>query len=435
MTAIRLLLLVCAIFIFSLPAQAAQGERLLKIVALSRHGVRAPTQDAKVLSMWSQKTWPTWPVKKGELTPRGSRLITAMWQNLRVKIQEYGLIPADACPPPGSIHVRADVDERTKATARALLDGLAPDCHLGFAVMPGKVDPLFHPVKAGLYRFNPIPAVTDVLSMTHGGLDNLQEDYAGALALMGKISGPPDPALCLKFTGLANCQIADLPNAISVSPDGHDIRLVGALSVASSMAEIFLLEYGEWPGVPAGWGQIDATTLSQLLPIHSRIFDVVNRAPVVAWAKGSSLLRDMASALVGRHYDDKVVVYVGHDTNLANIGSLLGINWQAHGYPYNGIPPGGVLFLELWEINGKKQIMARFYAQPPQALHAPFGEKGENDILDHAPRAAVVSSQPVVGQARFEVEEFMRKVDDATAGAPLAPAEAPALDFNPVIPK
>lgn len=49
-----------------IPADAAakaddSNARLLKIVALSRHGVRSPTQDMKTLSLWSSRPWPHWP--------------------------------------------------------------------------------------------------------------------------------------------------------------------------------------------------------------------------------------------------------------------------------------------------------------------------------------------------------------------------------------
>lgn len=432
------LLLIAASLVFSLPTIAfAQGEaKLLKIVALSRHGVRSPTQDAKTLSMWSQKTWPVWPVKKGELTPRGGRLVTAMWKNLDITFKAKGLLQQASCPAPGSVFIRADVDERTKATADAIAMAMGDNCSIGYAVMDEKVDPLFHPVKAGLYRFNPIPAATDVLSMTSGGLENLQEDFSGALALLGRINGPPASAMCARFTLMPNCQIADLPNAISVSPDGTNIRLVGSLGVASSLAEIFLLEYGEWPGVSAGWGQVDATTLSQLLPVHSTIFDVVNRAPVVAWAKGSSLLNEMTAALFNEHYDPrcndaKLVIFVGHDTNIANVGGLMGMTWQVAGYPRNGIPPAGVIFFELWEQQGKKYVEAKFLAQPLKALHSAFED---NNWEVFAPREATVSVPPVVGEARYDMDAFRSKVNIATGGAPIAPKQTPPLRFNKVVP-
>jgi len=251
---------------------------------------------------------------------------------------------------------------------------------------------------------------------------------------------------------------------VSVSPEGRSVALVGGLGIASSLAEIFLLEYGQWPGSDAGWGQVDGKTLSQVLPVHSRVFDVVNRTPLVAWARGSSLLTEMTAALTGAHYDQRLnaaslVVFVGHDTNIANLGGLLGVNWQAESYPPNDIPPAGVLFLELWGRGDKREVRVRFYAQPLEALHAPFdGEysplaavpalrkdavsparspdarsaaqnepEASADPRRHAPVAARVSAPPVVGEARFELSDFTRLVRDKTAGAPLAPQQVPRL--------
>lgn len=420
------------------PVRGNDGERLLKIVALSRHGVRAPTQTDKTLSTWSQKTWPVWPVEKGYLTPRGEALATAMWENLRIRLASYGILPENACPTEGSIYVRADVDERTRMTARGILDGLAKGCGIGYAVLPdAKVDPLFHPVKAGLYHFNPILTATDILAMTDGGLGALQGELTGGMALISEITGPPAPALCARFTMVPDCVLTDLPNAISISPDGDDVRLAGALSIASSLAEIFLLEYAEWPGQRAGWGQVGSKILAQILPVHAKVFDVVNRAQMVAWAKGSSLLTEMTAALLNRHSDPrlneaKLAIFVGHDTNIANIGALLNLDWQASGYPVNGIPPAGALFFELWENNGKKEIRTRFYAQPPEVLHTAFHNGGNPEINgDNAPGFApvsvTVSHPPVVGEARFDVEEFDRLVLESTEGAPLAPVCHPPL--------
>lgn len=437
----RVFLLCLTAFIFviaGLPglADSADGHRLLKIVALSRHGVRAPTQEKKILDSWTQKTWPKWPVKRGELTERGAALVREMWKNLHKRYKDLNLIPENICPRPDLVYVRADVDERTKATARAILQGLAADCDLGFAVLPdAKVDPLFHPLKAGLYQFNAIEGVTDVLAMSHGGLTAVQERLAPSLAMLEEILGPPDAALCDRFAMIRNCTIGDLPNAISISPNGEDIRLVGSLSIASSAAEIFLLEYAEWPKEKAGWGQVSDKILEEILPIHATVFDVVNRAPMVAWAKGSTLLAEMAAALAGSHADARcneanLVVFVGHDTNIANLGALLGIDWQANGYPENGIPPASLLALELWEINGAREVMARFYAQSPSTLHKPIPKEG-GDVAAFAPEEDVVNFSKGM---RLPLEEFLKLVGEATKNAPIAPFASPPLDYGKVTP-
>ena len=444
---LSLLLIACLALLAPVPpaARAAADDegRLLKVVVLSRHGVRAPTQKPEVLAQWSQRTWPVWPVKRGDLTPRGARLVTAMWGNLAETFRKDGLLPQNLCQRPADVFVRADTDERTRVTARALLDALAPECRLGFAVSTDSIDPLFHPVKAGLYTFDPIGAATDILSMTNGGLGHLQDDLATPLALVGNLAAPVSPELCGRFGLPPDCALSDLPNAVSVSPNGRDVGITGSLAIASSLAEIFLLEYGEWPGTAAGWGQVNAATLRQVLPVHAKVFDVVNRAPLVAWARGSSLLTEMGAALLGTHYDERankaaLVVFVGHDTNIANLGGLLGVNWQLDGYPANGIPPASALMLELREKNGAREVLVTFYAQPMTALHATFATPGAlspADLRDHAPARARVSAPPVVGQARFPLAEFSGRIAEATAGAPQAPQQLPPLDFAREVPK
>lgn len=427
MRLIRLIAILLALLSLPVPCRAGEDGELLKVVVLSRHGVRSPTQDAKHLSLWSQKAWPQWPVAKGELTPRGGRLVTAMWDNLRQTLQKAGILAEQIVP--ADIYVRADTDERTEATAHAILEGLAPGRNLSFLAADTKLDPLFHPVKAGLYRYDAIAVASDILAMTHGGLERLQDEFSGTLALLGSISGPPSTTLCSRFALMPTCQLADLPNAISISADGTGIRLVGGLGIASSMAEIFLLEYGEWPEEAAGWGQVDARVLGQLLPVHSRIFDVVNRAPVVAWANGSSLLNEMASALLSNHYDkrvneSKLAIFVGHDTNIANIGGLLGFDWQASGYPPNAIPPAGALFLELWQKDGKKHVSASFYAQTPKVLHEPLDEGPISP--DMAVKFAPVAAMVHLGRANnvdMDVNDFIKLVGSATSGAPVVPEQ------------
>ncbi|MFR1533031.1 MAG: histidine-type phosphatase [Bilophila wadsworthia] len=85
---------------------------------MSRHGVRSPTQSSETLESWSRKDWPEWPVKRGELTPRGAKLVTAMWEQEAAFLREAGLLPSKGCPEAGTIAVRADRDQRTRVTER-----------------------------------------------------------------------------------------------------------------------------------------------------------------------------------------------------------------------------------------------------------------------------------------------------------------------------
>lgn len=418
-----------------LRAQDAGGGKLLKVVALSRHGVRAPTQSQKTLRSWSQKPWPVWPVARGDLTGRGAELVTAMWQNFHSLLAEKGLLPEKACPSPGAIYIRADIDERTRATAYAMTRGLGSNCSIGYYVMDGlEIDPLFHPVKAGLYHYNPASIAVNIMSETHGGLDALQERYVQPLELLESVIGSPSPEICARFSFTDNCSLSDLPNAVRVSPDGNDVKLAGSLSIASDIAEIFLLEYSEWPGSAAGWGMVNNKVLSQLLPIHSAVFDIVNRTPSIALAQGGFLLNEMNLALQGKHpdarvNDAKLVIYVGHDTNIANVGELMGLNWRMEEYPENGIPPASVLFLELWERGNQKEVVVNFYTQSMQALHTAVEASGGN-LSVFSPETASVSAPPIAGKVVIELDKFVSRTNETCKGAPMIRQAEPRIFYS-----
>ena len=72
----------------------------------------------------------------------------------------------------------------------------------------------------------------------------------------------------------------------------------------------------------------------------------------------------------------KVVVFVGHDTNIANIGGMLGLHWQLPGYAPDEIPPASALVLTLWLQNDVYQLRARMIGQSLDTLHDP-AMKGE----------------------------------------------------------
>lgn len=430
--------------------QPGGPPRLIKIVALARHGVRSPTQSAKTLSRWSARTWPQWPVPRGFLTPRGATLVTAMWEDMRGGMRNLGLLPDATCPKPGKIFVRADVDQRTRATAKALLGGLCPEGPLPYAVSTQSPDPLFHPVKAGVQRFDPATVAGSIIDAVGGELDRLHEDNIAQLGRLQQLSAPMPSEMCSRYNLPPSCGLADLPNSVSVAANGKNVRLSGALAVASDMAEIFLLEYAQWPGSPAAWGQVDERTLHEILPLRASVFNAVNRAPEVARARGASLLSEMSAALEGTHRDQRcnaasLVVFVGHDTNIANVGGLLGVHWQMTGYPKDAIPPGAVLCLELWQQGDRREVRVRFFAQTPASLHAPFDEKPSpataegpaSEVLaaarltdparTHKAAEGVVTAPPVVGEARFALEDFEKRVADALQGASLAPQEVPPL--------
>ncbi len=372
------ILALCALLAANTPESGAaeQGSgdaKLLKMVVLSRHGVRSPTQSSETLESWSRKDWPQWPVERGELTPRGAKLVTAMWKQEAAFLRQAGLLPSESCPEAETIAVRTDRDQRTRATGEAMLDALAPGC--GFKPIVNEKadpDPLFHPLEAGYCALDPVVVRKEIPAET---IDALEQSLSGPIGELAAILGPASPEFCRKHSLPEGCTVADAPTSLTFAKDDHTVHLDGKLGAASSAAEIMLLEYSQWER-PAGWGAVGKETLERLLPVHSKVFDAVDRAPSVAAGRGSELLLDMANALTGRYADPavnkaKVVVFVGHDTNIANIGGMLGLHWRLPGYAPDEIPPASALVLTLWLQNGVYELRAQMIGQSLDALHDP----------------------------------------------------------------
>lgn len=327
---------------------AAPIAVLDKVVVLSRHGVRAPTQSDARLASWAAHPWPSWPVARGELTPRGAELIRWTWAAQR---DGLSAILGAGCPAPAAVRVHADTDQRTRATASALLAALAPGCGLRYSVAATRHDPLFHPLKAGVCRFDPAAARAAV-EAAGGGLTALAQRLRPSLAVIDAVSGMP---------------ISSWPTAVKASR--VEVEIAGALGVGSSMAEIFALEWGQWPRHAPAWGALDGASLAALMPLHVAVFAQVNRTPYVAERRGSALLAAIATALAA---DDgqRLVAFVGHDTNIANVAALLDLQWTLPGRAPNEIPPGSALVFERWREESRTVVRVRFLAPSPLQMHA-----------------------------------------------------------------
>lgn len=354
-------------------------------VIVMRHGVRAPTQSVPTQSAWTRKALPDWPVGRGELTPRGAALLTAQWQALGQQAREAGLLPGQGCPPPGGVHVRADTDERTQASAAALLQGLAPGCGLKFAVRSEKTtDPLFHPVKAGVCRYDR-QQVTAALQPQLPGLQQTLQPSLQALQMAG---GCCTPSLCQSLDAAGRCVLPLLPSRIHVSADRQQVSLHGGLGIAASLAENLLLTAAEWPqGVPAGVLGVTAEQLPALLPAHAAAFRFVNGSEPVARPNGSALLDQVLRTLQDPQAAP-LTVLVGHDTNIANLAGLLDLHWHISPYARDEIPPGsGLLFRRRSDLQEGEQVSIAFFTPSLASLTRP-------DIREERPQA---SHLPVPG--------------------------------------
>ncbi|MFM0643287.1 histidine-type phosphatase [Paraburkholderia bryophila] len=343
-------------------AGAAHHGQLKSVVIVSRHGVRSPTSTKPPLQQLSSQTWPEWPVQPGQLTARGAALVEQMGRYYGAWLREEKILPASACPAPGQLYAWADVDQRTRLTGNALLRGIAPACGLTAAHQASlnADDPVFHATESGACPLDPQQArraIDERLGAT--GLAGLNSTYAATLSRMSEVLDFQASPFCRQSPQPAQCRFDTQPNRVRIDDAGRHMRLDGPLGIASTVSEVFLLEYAQ--GLPAdqvAWGRIrDAADWRTLLQAHNAQFDLMARTPYLAARKGTPLLADIAAALEQTSNDphqrthapagNRVYVLGAHDTNLANLAGMLQLNWSLPDQPDN-TPPGGALVFSRW---------------------------------------------------------------------------------------
>jgi len=318
-----------------------------------------------------------------------------MGRYYREYVGVQGALPAAGCPAPSAVYVYADIFERTKATGQALLDGFAPGCGYTLRTRGNvPVDPTFHPLQAGVCRLDPMVAQTRVLERVSGDLNRVTRDRKASFDALQLALDCCKPALCTAFGRGERCSLADLPTAMTPHADGSGLSLIGALPIAATTAEIFLLEYatGMAPSDVA-WGKLTPVQLRETQRLHNEEFDLMQRTPYLARRMGSALLSRVAGAVTSARSlgfgatdpairEAKFVAYVGHDTNIWNLAGMMDVTWSQPGYQRNQTPPAGALMFEVREGGDKKlRVYTSYVAQSLEQM------RGATPLTVEAPPA------------------------------------------------
>jgi 4-phytase/acid phosphatase len=342
------------------------GE-LKYVVIVSRHGVRSPTGKTDLLNQYSTEPWPTWSVPPGYLTEHGAHLMTLVGAYDRELLAAQGLLAPTGCADISRISIVADSDQRTRETGKALAAGLAPGCSLDVRALPeGTHDPLFHSLGAGVGHLDKSLAAAAISGRIGANPQGLTEAYRPQLEALDEVlHGCKIGAKCPSTGTAASLSI------LSVASASKNSR-VTSLDLASTMTENLLLEYTEGMDVAkVGWGRVDLSKLRELLQLHVAHEDIADRTGYIARAQSSNLLnhilQSMQQAVSAQPVagaiskpGDRLLILVGHDTNLAAIAGALNLNWLIDGRR-DDTPPGGALVFELWKASGKDEISVRTY--------------------------------------------------------------------------
>lgn len=231
-----------------------------------------------------------------------------------------------------------------------------------------------------------------ILSRAGGSIADFTGHRQTAFRELERVLNFPQSNLCLNREKQdESCSLTQaLPSELKVSAD--NVSLTGAVSLASMLTEIFLLQQAQ--GMPEpGWGRItDSHQWNTLLSLHNAQFYLLQRTPEVARSRATPLL-DLIMAALTPHPSQKqaygvtlptsVLFIAGHDTNLANLGGALELNWTLPGQPDN-TPPGGELVFERWrrlsdnsqwiQVSLVFQTLQQMRDKTPLSLNTPPGE-------------------------------------------------------------
>lgn len=400
------------------PAQtpAAADNQLKLVVALFRHGVRAPLPNfAATANDYSGKPWPSieWAVPTGkswgDLTSRGQVLATGLGNYYASWYRKE-----NAWPTGFKVYLLADSDARTIDTAQALADGFQQgrtpkqDVSLNH-LTKGTSDPLFHPFKAGCGVPSPTPLAQTVANINAGRKADAQK-FALSFKELWRVLGSDGAKIDLKSVvdTVQVCTGGKCESPISWFGTLNTAKTAGQFPYASSASEAFLLEYANSMD-EVGWGQVNATNLGPMLELHEAYFQLTERDPYLAQIQGSNLTREIRD-LIRRtaeplepietnclRVDDgsQFIGLVGHDTNIAEVGQLFGLSWKftdaslpsgehlppdTLNLPANDALPAGALVFELRQRAGKYFVLIEYVAQsllqmrgdPKRPITAPY---------------------------------------------------------------
>jgi len=350
---------------------AAPAPILERVVIVMRHGVRPPTKSAAELAPRSDQAWPgdaAWGAAPGELTPHGAAAIRLEAASIGRFYADQGLSPAHGAWSAQTLIWADGGDQRTRETARAFAQGLDPAAPpaVGFAPA-GQADPLFGGMKPSACPIDPAQAIAAVAAqgplstpLTQAGLARLQQIVA--------------PTACAGGAGVC------LSGPSSLAPGAREVKLAGPLAVGATLAENLLLEYeNDLPAAQLGWGRLTPGDLAMVMPVHDLAADLTRATPYVAERRAGDLGRYVLAALdeapqtagpaVGA--DRRLVVLVGHDTNLSNLAGLMGLSWSLPGQP-DATAPGVAVAFERWRdrTTGAALVRIRVFYQTPDQVRA-----------------------------------------------------------------
>lgn len=360
------LALLLVAFALAAPAHAAPRLTLERVVFVTRHGVRPPTMANAVIDRYAAKPWPKWNAAPGELTPHGALTVRLMGESLA---QTYHGLRSRGCPPAGTVTVWADGhDQRTRLTGDILAETFSPGCGAKASYASG-ADPTFNG-DAAACTVPKIDANAELQAVLgHKGLET-----PATRASIARLQSVVAPQACRGGTGYC------LAGEDKVTMAGMWPRIDGPLMLATFLAEDVYLEYADgMPLTEVGWGKIkSAADIAPLMAAHERLFGLLAADKPLAVRAGAPMARLILAFLAGDQRAAAPAVgeatailgLAGHDSNLAFMAGVFGVDWALPGEP-EATAPATTLAFELWrDPSGARFVRAVVYYETLDQLRS-----------------------------------------------------------------
>jgi 4-phytase/acid phosphatase len=366
------MLLIAACCIPFLAGQTADNTQLKQVIIFGRHAVRTPNAPNSLLNNFSSIPYPNFAVPgTAVITPNGQTNETILGGYFRLWLTQEKLLTGNDAADNASAYFHSDGGSLILDTAQAFAAGLFPSLTATIHSTASS-DPLFHPVDAGVAKLNYQTAVAAVNGRLGGNPQALATAYASELALarsvlfnypLGTTPVPATPAGKLDVTASPITVTAGTSAALPVN--------LGGLQNIAIALDPFVMEYTD--GMAAsdvGWGQLNASSISQVYRLYDRVLDLEFRTPYLAGVQNSNLASHIVQSLVQGATgntttgavgspSDKVIVLTASNFNITGLASLLNLDWLVPGYQADVAAPGGALVFELRQSQKTGEFVVR----------------------------------------------------------------------------
>jgi len=342
---------------------------LATAVILSRHSIKVPS------------TFSTDPLKGCLVLPNG----TAYWGTSSGLLTRDGLLIAEAqgrflqqryssihtCDTSNALAL-ADDEERDEETARGLLSGLYTGCDSvpSAVYSPGdQVHLLFSEGQDG----NMYPGCTRASEDQTQGMVGHDIDSFFHSNFMPQL---------YNISKFANCP--GLMTLNSTWKGGYWTTFSGGLQIAAKYADTWLTQALSGKSVTSGNGEeISLDTALSMYKVTTALFDLYRNAfnlrnfgsqPIASiLATLDQVVNSTASELddlLMPKLENKIVLYVGHDVQIAFLKHLLNLNWESPGWLWNQPTFAGEIAHELFKdkTTGKYLVRLGFVSDSPAGM-------------------------------------------------------------------